>query len=199
MTTQTTLVYPITALPAYDLKNLSNVYGIQVMDDIKISIDLTRDEAKTGVKQKGSAVLNTLLFDAIENEVATLSFVPQDEYDALGLDDPFYGPLYVHDDEYSDSCIRHFMCPCCGNRDNFEIEVTGPDPDDVDPMESQSRIQRRFAEGNLATATYMAHYFTDGSEDTVGDTTWEDESAMVCSACGHESTTILFTTLHNAA
>lgn len=187
---------PLAAIPAYDLQALENIPGVS-HDQSQPAwvIDLGRGDTLTAIKQEGSPLLHNIALGLARQGFSVLTLLHPAVYSAIGGD--YLDETFTPTEDSSESCIGHMMCPYCGHRDHFQIEVIGADPDDVDPMESQSRIQSRRANGTLADATYMALFYADGSEDTVSDTEWGD--TVQCPSCGHTSTMAKFSSLHPEA
>jgi len=98
-------------------------------------------------------------------------------------------------DDQNSNCLAGLRCPNCGQQHQFLIEVNGVDPQQVDPMDSQSAIMAKVSVGDVSMIDYTAKMTDDGSEDTVSDVTYA--GAISCPECDWKSSIDEARCLHN--
>lgn len=192
----TLVALPQVAFPAYDVSALSSLYGVNTDGDHDVLLlDLQRDGLISHATEACSAAFSSLLNAIQSMSVRYVALLNPEHYELSGVE--FLDDCYLPEDDNGENAIGHMMCPSCGHRDHFSIEVIGADPEDVDIMESQSRIQARMARGELAIVSFMADFYPDGSEDTVSSIEWKDDGRVICPGCHHEGTMTTFSSLHD--
>ncbi|CAH7387737.1 hypothetical protein VCHA53O466_50003 [Vibrio chagasii] len=90
--------------------------------------------------------------------------------------------------EVNTNCLSGLHCPKCLSLEPLLIETTGLDPEGKEMMSSSSLLSC-----DEEPIKYIAKWYDEGSDETVGGTEWSEDSTCECCNCGREGTIRDFT------